>query len=203
MAKKCKDNSGSLTREKFLLSETCIVAGLRLAGVSEEEIIRRAVDENVFRFPTTKMSKDIARVCLRRLNSLDSQKAISLLANGTPDQQRQTNIYTMMRHYDLVRCFMVDEIGGRFRMLDYTFEPMNMNAFFTRYLETRDSAQTWAESTQKRIKSVLMHILREGGYLESTFSTTLVPPFLDYEVEEAIRANGDTGWLPAFNCMEV
>lgn len=149
------------------------------------------------------MAKDIARVRLRRLDSLGSDAELALLANGTPEQQRQANIYTMMRHYDLIRSFMVDEIGKRFQMLDYTFEPMNMNAFFTRYLQAHESVQTWVESAQKRIKSVLMHILREGGYLESAYSTTLVPPLLDYEVEGVIRANGDATWLPAFNCMEV
>ena len=203
MAPVKKDNSGSLTREKFLLPETCIVAGLRLAGVSDEEIVRRAVDDNIFQFPTTKMSARIARCCLARLDSLDNEQLVSLLASGTPEQKRQANIYAMMRHYELVRLFMVDEIGSRFQSLDYSFTKVDMNAFFTRYQCVNPKATDWVDSTVKRIKGVLMTVLYEGGYLSSTGSTTLVPPFLDYDVECGIRANGDSAWLPAFNCMEV
>ena len=44
--------SGALTREQFMLREMRIVAGLRQAGLSDEEILEKVCAENLFQYPT-------------------------------------------------------------------------------------------------------------------------------------------------------
>lgn len=52
-------------REKFLLPETCIVASLRLADASSEEIVRRPVGESAsFSFPRRRCPK-ASHACAR------------------------------------------------------------------------------------------------------------------------------------------
>ena len=75
-------SGGSLTREQFLLREIRIVARLRADGVSDEEIVARAKDENIFQYPTLKMASNIARVCLKRLDNLSHPSLQLLLAEG-------------------------------------------------------------------------------------------------------------------------
>ena len=60
--------SGSLTREQFLFHETKVVAKLMAdEGLSDEEILTRVIDENLFQFPTEKTIKTVAKGCIRRM----------------------------------------------------------------------------------------------------------------------------------------
>ncbi|WP_251198433.1 DUF1819 family protein [Anaerotardibacter muris] len=191
---------GSLTREKFLLPEIRIIAKLRLEGEADETIIDRAQSENIFQYPTDKEIKSIARACLARLDALQSKRLTELVANGTPTQAKQTNIYAMMKLYNVMDEFMTTEIGERYETLNYFFSPMDMNAFMTRYQAEHDFAAAWSDATVKRIKSTLMNCLEHGEFIQKS-TDTLLPVLLDFEIEETLRQLGDTRALVAFNCI--
>ena len=54
---------GGLTREQFLYHETKTVARLMVdEALSDEEIVQRVIEENLFQFPTERMIKNIANV---------------------------------------------------------------------------------------------------------------------------------------------
>lgn len=195
-------SGGTLTREKFLAKELHLVAQMRLKGATNEQIIAAAVEDNLFQFPTTKESRSIARACLNRLDALESDELTKLAAYGTAVQLTQVNIYAMMQHYRLMRAFMIDEIGMRYKIYSPLFTSMDMNAFMTRYQAEHEEARDWSEATTARIKGTLHHCLIEGGYLRPK-SEELCPILLDYEVEQAIRSIGDREALSAFNCLEI
>lgn len=197
-----RKSGGSLTREKFLLKELQIVARLRCDGLDDEQIIAAAVDDNIFQFPTTVEGKSIAKACLARLDALQSDALVELAAHGTPMQVTQVNIYAMMQLYELMRVFMVDEIGQRYLTLNPFFSSMDMNAFMTRYCTQDRQAASWSDATIHRLKGTLHHCLVEGGYLTQG-SDELNPIMLDYEVEQALRNLGDSQALAAFDCLEV
>ena len=61
--------SGGLTREQFLFHETRVVARLMTdENLSDQEIIDRVVSENLFQFPTERMIRNLAGVCVKRLH---------------------------------------------------------------------------------------------------------------------------------------
>lgn len=197
-----RKSGGSLTREKFLLKELQIVARLKCDGASDESIIAQAVEDNIFQFPTTIESKSIAKACLARLDALQSETLVDIAAHGTPMQVTQVNIYAMMQLYELMRVFMVEEIGQRYLTLNPIFSSMDMNAFMTRYCAENKQAASWSDATIHRLKGTLHHCLVEGGYL-APGSDELNPIMLDYEVEQALRKLGDTQALAAFDCLEM
>lgn len=64
--------SGGLTREQFPFHETRVVARLMTdENLSDQEIIDRVVSENLFQFPTERMIRNLAGVCVKRLHCLD------------------------------------------------------------------------------------------------------------------------------------
>ena len=193
-------SGGSLTREKFLLYEMRTVAGLLCDGEDEASIIERAASENLFQYPTTKESRSIAKACIARLTAPDSSELIRLAAFGTPTQAVQVNILGMMLLYDVMWHFMVDAIGGRYRMLDYTFTPLSMNAFMTDYQLENPQAAEWTDATIKRVKGTLSNCLIQGGY-QTKGSDELCPVMLDIEIEREMRAKGFIEELAAFNCF--
>lgn len=203
---KIQKNSGggSLTREQFLLREIRIVAALRLQGLNDAEIMARAVEENLFQYPSATNLRRIARTCLCRLDALEAgvsgvaEKLTFLVASGLPEQASQVNMYALMLTYPLVGKFMTEVVAERLQQGEAELTRQDINAFFTRLQVEDAKAVAWTEATEKRIKSTLTNCLVQAGYLEKRTSTKLQCPLLSEEVRECIIANGDAHLLPAF-----
>ena len=194
--------SGSLTMEQFLFYESRIVAKLMVDdGLSEEEIINRVLDENLFQFPTERKIKRIARACIRRLNGLNDPGLVGVIAHSPVEVAKQACLYAMMKQYKLVWDYMVTVIGEKYREQDFSYGRMDLNVFFMRLQEQDDEVASWSDATVKKLKSVLNRILIENEYIDGPRATKLNPVLISSEVENAIRANGDELALPAFNCF--
>lgn len=195
---------GSLSREHLSLREFRLVAKLRFEGTTDEEIVERAVSENLFQYPTLSNAARMARTMLLRLSSLNDEGLVGLAARGPKEHAAVINLYAMMRVYPLMREFMLQEIAPRFRTLDYSLTHADTNAFITRYqAECRANAEPWTESTVKRIAGVLREALAGTGMLVDTNSEELLPFFMDPALEDTFYRNGDQQWLAAFNVTEV
>lgn len=192
-----------ITREQFLLREMRVACKLHLEGLSDEEVVSRIKDENLIQYPTERMVGNIARVCIKRINAVDSEQIVGIIANGTSEAAAQANLYAMMCTYPLVRDFMVTEIGRRYAEFDYTLGQMEMNAYITRLQAEYANIAEVSDSTLGKIKQVLRRGLVECGMLASARSDKLVPILIDFDVKDAIMAKGDEAALPAFNAQGV
>ena len=198
------DNSAykaSLTREQFLFYEMRTTAKLLCDGYSNKEAIQKIYDENLFQYPTERMIKNLAGVCVARLHAMNDEGLISIVANQSTELAKQVCLYAMMKHSRLVWDFMITVIGEKYRLMDMSFGKMDLNVFFMRLQEQNDYVATWSESTINKIKQVLTRVLVENDYLDNTKADHLNPVLLNSALENAIRANGDEAALPAFNCI--
>ena len=192
-----------ITREQFLLREMRVACKLHLEGLSDEEVVSRIKDENLIQYPTERMVGNIARVCVKRINAVDSEQIVNIIANGTSEAAAQANLYAMMCTYPLVRDFMVTEIGRRYAEYDYTLGQMEMNAYITRLQTEYANIAEVSDSTLGKIKQVLRRGLVECGMLANAKSDKLVPILIDFDVKDAIVTKGDEAALPAFNAQGV
>lgn len=191
--------NGGLTREQFLLYEIRVVARLHCQGLNREEIMGKLKEENLFQFPTERMIANIANVCFRRLDALNSPELVEELASGPMDLAKQINLYAMMRYNRIVWDFMVTVIGEKFRTQDFSFLPADLNLFFLRLQEQNDAVAGWSDATIGKIKQVLRKALVECGFLDCVKSETLNPVYPYEELVAGIQANGDLDALIAFN----
>ncbi len=193
--------SGSLTREQFLFYEMRITAQLLHQGMSPQEAHDAICADNLYQFPTERLVSNIASVCLKRLETLDSEELVAALATKTSDVGKQICLYAMMKQYRLIWDFMIVVIGEKYRNLDYTLGNVDMLCFFESLQEQDDWVATWSDATITKIKQVIKKMLIENGYLDSPRSTKLNPVWLHPIVERAIREQGNSIALPAFNCF--
>lgn len=113
--------SGAITREQFLFYETRIVARLLVDdNLSDEEIISRIVEDNLFQFPTEKSLKRTVTGCLRRLRCLGDDELIKTVAHSPMEVGKQVCLYAMMKQYRLVWDFMITVIGAKKVLLPQT-----------------------------------------------------------------------------------
>ncbi len=191
--------NGGLTREQFLFYETKVVAKLLVDRMSVNDAISKIKNENLFQFPTERMIGTIANACYRRLQALESEKLIYVLATSSMDVAKQVNLYAMMKQNRIVWDFMVTVIGEKYRTQDFSFTKKDMSAFMFQLQEQNEDVATWSDSTIQKIKQVLTKSLVECGYLDNTKSEVLNPVYLYPELEEEIISNNDIAALPAFN----
>ncbi len=195
------DYNGGLTREQFLFYEIRIVAKLTLEGYSRDEILQKITEDNLFQFPTERMIKSITNTCFKRIDALESEDLIDLLANSSAEVAKQVNLYAMMKYNRIVWDFMTTIIGEKFRTQEFEFSRKDLNVFFMQLQEQNDQVAGWSELTINKIKQVLTKMLVECGYLDNYKSTQLNSIMIEPEIETEIRAMNDLNALPAFNCF--
>lgn len=192
----------SLTREQFLFHEMRIVARFMADGKNESEIADTIAKDNLFQYPTERMTVGMVRACYRRLNLLNSEQLLRNIAEHSVEEAKQICLYAIMKDNRLVWDFMVTVIGEKYRNQDFSYGKLDMTSFFTRLQEQNEAIANWSESTIKKLKSVLNRILRENDYLDDIKADHLNSVWLYPELEKVIRTNGDQAALSAFNHFE-
>lgn len=192
----------TITREQFLFHEMRTVAKLKEKGLNDEEIIKEIFNENLFQYPTERMIKNLAKVCINRFNETDSNQIVSIIANDSSETAKQACLFVMMNYYRLVWDFMIGVIGEKYRIKDLSFTRMDMNVFFTRMQEQNETIASWSDLTIDKSKQVLRKLLVDNGYLDNTKSEVLNPVLLDFGLKNAIESIGCKNALVAFNCFD-
>ena len=193
--------NGTLTAEKFLFYEMRIVSKQYLQGKSIEDIINHINHENLFQYPTERMISRLARACHKRLEALNNDMLVYEIANAPSEIAKQINLYAMMRYNRLVREFMIDLIGDKYRQHDFSFSRKDLNIFFSRLSEQHDDVAAWSTQTIAKLKQILTKCLVETGMLDSPNDATLNQIMISTELETGIRENNDLAALAAFNCF--
>ena len=196
-----REYNGGLTREQFLFYEIRIMATLVSQGYTKAEAIEKIKEENLFQFPTERMTASIANTCFQRLGALESDALVYHLANATADVAKQINLYAMMKHNAIVWDFMTTVVGEKFRTQEFEFSKKVLNVFMFQLREQNDAVASWSEGTIAKIKQVLTKCLVQCEFLDSVRATMLNPVSIAPELEDEIRLNNDTAALAAFNCL--
>ena len=191
--------NGSLTREQFLFFEMRITAKLMTEGLSDDEVVVRIIEENLFQYPTERSVKKMARVCIERLNAMRDQSLVQAIASQSSEIAKQICLYAIMKYSKLVYEFMVTVIGDKYSSKDYSFGRIDLNVFFMRLQEQDDDVASWSYATIQKIKQVITRMLVETEYIDNTKSDHLNPVWLNPILENVLQERGETEVLKAFN----
>ena len=191
----------SLTREPFLFYEMRTTAKLICEGLEDAEVVSRIAEENLFQYPTEKTISRIARACIKRLRAMEDESLIQAISIQPTDVAKQICLYAMMKQSRLVWEFMITVIGEKYRLRDSSFGKIDLNTFFMRLQEQNDTVASWSDTTITKLKQIIARVLVETEYLDNLKADHLNPVWLHPVLENAIRSNGDTAILPAFNCF--
>jgi len=193
--------NGGLTAEQFLFYEIQIVAKQYVQGKSANEIVEYVRKDNLFQYPTERQVSRLVRACYRRLVALDNKTLVNEIMSAPSEVAKQINLYAMMRYSRLMREFMINLIGEKYRQHDFNFSRKDLNVFFSHLQEQNDGVAGWSDKTLGKLKQVLRKCLVETQLLDSAKDTTLNPIFISVELENGIRENNDHEALAAFNCF--
>lgn len=187
------------------MDEVRTVARLRLEGSTKldpKTLAAHILEYNLFQYPTEREIASITRACSRRLDALSSDQELRnrlmrLIAYGTIEQARKTNLYALMRDNRLVWDFMNSVVAQKYSQLDMHLGKNEITAFLEGLRAQDARVATWSPATINKIRQVLTQCLEQCEMYDRK-NEQLSVQLIDYDLENLIRENGDAGILPAF-----
>jgi len=183
-----------------MLPESRRIAAFMLTH-PDEAAWRRAfsLEQNLLQKNKPATARRMGRLIRNRLDGV-SEQTLRLIAEGDREVALQLLFACAIKHSRLLGDFMRDIYRERLRRLEKTLDPKDW-ATFLHECEHRDpTVSQWSNSTRKKIFQVIVRILAEAGYLESTRSARLTPPLLHPLAVKLLKKNG---WDDILTVMEV
>jgi hypothetical protein len=135
-----------------------------------------------------------ARLIRNRLETLDDE-GLRLVAEGEGELCGQVLLAAATRHSRLLSDFLWDVYGADLRRLENTLSNGQWDAFLTECEHRDEAVGQWAASTREKLFQVIVRILTEAKYLDSTSRMRLTPPMLHPKARAYLNRLGDTETL--------
>lgn len=181
----------------FLYLEFKKVCQLKLQGFNDQEIMNKAVEENIFTVNSEARKREIASTVINRLREID-EYVIEKVFNGSLQTSKQLAIYSILKTDRLFFEFMQEVYKEKIMLKDYMLTDKDFNIFFRRKSEQSDQIANWKDYTFYKLKQVYKRILSEAGFIKNTKQEVkLLPQIMEIEVVEHLKSIGDLVYLEA------
>ena len=189
----------NITAGSLLIHESQKTASLLLSGLTDEQIKKKVIDENLFQYRSQGALKMRLRLILARLLSMN-QDILPMISQGDYILSTQSLLSCSIKHSRLLGDFMLQVIGPRIRIIDDRLS----NRDWEKYLESCEliepHVKNFTESTRIKLKQIIFRILVESKYLESQKLHKLIPVRIEPELKSFLIKYKEKYVL---NCLEV
>jgi Putative inner membrane protein (DUF1819) len=183
--------NAELSAGSLMPLESRRIAAFLLTHPDEKKWKRTLIEDNLLQKKAPATALRQAQLIRKRLNTLDFV-ALEMIANREQDVVIQLLLVAAVKHSQLLADFISDIYVGHQRHLDIAISPGDWEEFFTECTHRDSSVKKWSPSTQAKLFQVILRILAEAKYLESTRSMKITPQSLHPDVRRYLSAQGDT-----------
>jgi len=152
--------------------------------------------ENILQKKSPATARRQARLIRNRLETLDEQ-AWQLVAEGEQELALQILLAASVKHSRLLGDFMRDVVAGHVRRFEESLVPSDWEAFLADCIQRDPAVAGWSDTTKAKLLQVVLRILAEARYLESTRSLHLTPPLLHPEAQRYLKSRSEAAVLAA------
>jgi hypothetical protein len=163
------------------------LAGLYLESGDWQQVRREALATNALRQGRSASSVRVEREFRQRVASL-TQPQIRLLAEGSSDVARPLALLAAFKRYPVIFDFCVLSLQPKLTVFDTAVRPSDLENFFAEVEPRHPEVLKLTDSTQAKIRQVLVRILAEGGILSGTDKPVIDPVPLVPEVARVVSA---------------
>lgn len=190
-----KQYQADLSAGSLLLPESRIVVGLLLHGVEGAAWDHALRVDNVLQKSSPATAVRQARLIRLRLESIDSS-VWSVIRDGDKETATQLLFAAALRHSELLKDFLREVVVDHVRRFEGTLSVKAWEPFLHDCAARDPAVATWSDSTRKKLLQVIVRILAEARYLESTRSLRLLHPHLHPTVRKALAEAGEGQLVP-------
>ena len=189
--------NAEISAGSLMLPESRRIARLLLQHPTVAQWDAALKDENLLqKKPAT--ARRQARLIRNRLDKLDDE-GLLLIADGDGEVASQTLLIGAIRHSRLLADFLRDVYGQDLRKLELKLSHRQWESFIDERARIDEAIGGWANSTRDKLFQVIVRILAEAKYLDSTRKMGLTPPLLHPTVIAYLKRAGDSETLA---CMD-
>jgi len=197
MAEKLKYSTGIKTKP-FLFVELKKMAKYKKENekLSNKKLRDKAIKDNVLQFDTDNRNKEVASVCIKRLDELDDFLLDKLL-NGAMDVSKQIAIYSILKTDRLFFEFMNEVYRDKFQIGEPFITDRDFNIFFNYKAEQSDKVAGWSDYTYYKLKQVIVRILFEANLIKDQEEREIKRPIMPQIIVEHLEDKGDKKYVQA------
>lgn len=185
--------NAEISAGSLMLPESRRIAKLLLENPTKERWLHALQDENILqKNPTT--ARRQGRLIRNRLETLDAD-GWQLIVEGDKEMVSQLLLAASIKHSRLLADFLRDVYAQDLRRLEHSLSLNQWDAFLTECIRRDDQVEGWAASTKEKLFQVIVRILAEAKYLDTSRKMNLTPPMLHPGAVSYLKRRGDTETL--------
>lgn len=178
-----------LSAGSLLLPESRRVAELLLRQPTDAEWEHAVKVENILQKGTPSTAVRQARLIRFRLAPM-GEMAWQMVANGDQEVASQTLFAAAMLHSELLHDFVRGVLVNHHRRLELQVQPREWDGFLAECAARDPAVATWTASTRAKLLQVILRILVEAKYLESSRTLRLRSPAIHPQVRRLLQGLG-------------
>lgn len=185
--------NAEISAGSLMIPESRKVAALMLSQPTQalwDEAIE--IDNILQKKPAT--ARRQARLLRRRLETLD-EAGLALIVHADAEVCAQVLFAASIRHSRLIGDFMRDVYAADLRRLEKSLSYRQWDTFLAECEHRDEAVKAWAKTTREKLFQVVVRILAEAKYLDSTRRMGLTPPMLHPKTHNYIQQLGDAETL--------
>lgn len=190
--------NAEISAGSLLILESKRVAALLLT-TPDEAAWRQAIEvDNLLQKKTPATARRQATLIRKRLTTLEA-KAWEMVVDREHEVVTQLLLAAAVKHSQLLGDFMRLVYADRQRRLESALAPIDWQDFLAECVHRDAAVAGWSNATKAKLFQVVVRILAEAKYLESSRSMKLSPRSLHPDVQRYLRSHGESHVL---ECLE-
>lgn len=174
----------------LLINESRRIAELLLQKPDDAAWNQSIKIDNILQKSSPTTAQRQARLIRRRLDCLD-EEGVALIANDNVEVRTQMLLLASIRHSRLLGDFMIDVYRAQLRKLETVLDVRNWDVFLHECEQRDPAVGEWTATTRAKLLQVILRILAEARYLESTSSLRMTPQLLHPRVAAYLARSKD------------
>ena len=192
--------NAEISAGSLMLPESRRIARLLLTHPTKEQWFEALKLDNVLQKKTPATARRQARLIRNRLDTLEDEAWV-MIADGSQEVATQLLFAATIKHSRVLADFLSDVYSGHLRRLEQHLSPAkDWEAFFADCAQRDPAVAEFSATTQAKMLQVILRVLAEGRYVDSTKTLRLTPPHLHPDVVGYLKRHGETAVLV---CMDM
>lgn len=196
-----KKYNGDIVGGSLLVAESRKIAQLLLEDVSGDEWNKAIVIDNILQERSPAAAKRHARLIKKRLQKMTGE-LWNIVATGSSETATQALVAATIKDSFLLGDFLLNVIQQRWKMFERKLYKTDWNNYIEMCAQVDPGILEWSETTRKKTRQVVLRILAEAGYVDSTKTLNLQPVIINPEIEAYLRSHDENYVLQCIKATE-
>jgi hypothetical protein len=189
--------SAGLMSQSFWFIEFKKCVRLKSQGLTDAEIKKMCIEENLFGAATENRVRRMASYVVNRLAAMDEQ-LVKIFCEADVATQKLINLIMILKLDQLFLEFIFEVYREKIILGSPSLDEKDVNVFFTRKETQSEVVAGWKDSTKRHLRSCYLNFMTDANLLTVIDKEKkITPPMIDIVLEKYLKMKGEETILKA------